>query len=503
MVWNLAAQLLPLAVALVCIPFIIQLAGVARFGVLTLAWALIGYSALFDLGLGRALTKTVAEQLAGDATVIAPTIWTGLAMMSLLGLIGAAGFYALAPWLAESALGIPEALVPEAVTGFRLIALAVPLVTLTAGLRGVAESYQQFRRIAGINAILGILSYGGPLVALAYSATLPAAVMALIGSRLLGLSAFAMIVMITVPDMPTCRPAFGPMRRLLRFGSWLTVSSVVGPVMDYMDRFIVGAFMSVEAVAYYATPFDLVGRLRILFGPLTGVLFPAFSMALVADRPRAVALYSTGIRHTLVIVTPAVLIVILFAEEGLSLWLGPEFAQHGAPVAQWLAIGQLISAMAAMPYALLQAAGRPDLTARLHLLELPVYLVLVWLLIATWGITGAAAAWTLRVLIDTLLLFVLSSRVVGVPLRRLGSVLGPGSILLAMAAGATCPDAPADKVSYLLIALGGYGFVTYRWLLEPGESTRLIGYLRSPRITSASRWAAPDGQELGRNKKTE
>jgi len=479
MVWNLVAQLLPLAVALACIPFIIQLAGVARFGVLTLAWALIGYSALFDLGLGRALTKTVAEQLAGDEAVIAPTIWTGLAMMSLLGLIGAAGFYALAPWLAESALGIPEALVPEALTGFRLVALAVPLVTLTAGLRGVAESYQQFRRIAGINAILGILSYGGPLAALAYSATLPAAVLALIGSRLLGLAAFTWMVLATVPGMRACGPVTGAVQPLLHFGSWLTVSSIVGPLMDYMDRFIVGTLMSVEAVAFYATPFDLVGRLRMLFGPLAGVLFPAFSTALAADRPRAFALYLTGLRHTLILITLPVLVLVLFAEEGLSLWLGPEFAQQGAPVAQWLAIGQLISAMAGMPYALLQAGGRPDVTARLHLIELPVYLALVWPLVGAFGITGAAAAWTIRVFIDAMLLFFLGNRLIGAPLRRLWSVVSTGVILLGMIAGATLAEAPVEKAVYFISVLSGYLFLAFHRLLEPGEIDRLLAYLRT------------------------
>ncbi len=478
MVWNLAAQLLPLAVALVCIPFIIQRAGVARFGVLALAWALIGYSALFDLGLGRALTKRVAEQLAGDTTVIASTIWTGLAMMSLLGLIGAGGLYALAPWLAASALAIPEALVPEALAGFRLIALAVPLVTLMAGLRGVAESYQQFRRIAGINTILGILSYGGPLVVLAYSATLPAAVLALIGSRLLGLAAFTWLVVATVPGMRTCGPVRGAVQPLLHFGSWLTVSSIVGPLMDSMDRFIVGTMMSVEAVAYYVTPFDLVGRLRMLFGPLAGVLFPAFATALAADRPRAFALYLTGLRHTLILITPPVLVLVLFAEEGLRLWLGPEFAQQGTPVARWLAIGQLISAMAAMPYALLQAGGRPDLTARLHLIELPLYLALVWPLVGAFGITGAAAAWTIRVLIDAILLFLLGNRLIGAPLRRLWSVLSAGVILLLMMAGATLADAPVEKIGYFICALGGYLFLAFHRLLEPGEIKRLLAYLR-------------------------
>jgi len=79
--WNLAAQLLPLAVAVVCIPLIIGQAGVERFGVLTLAWALIGYSGMFDLGLGRALTKLVAERLGSRPDAVRPLVTTGLAMM--------------------------------------------------------------------------------------------------------------------------------------------------------------------------------------------------------------------------------------------------------------------------------------------------------------------------------------------------------------------------------------------------------------------------------------
>ena len=52
-----------MAVAVVTIPALIGRLGTDRFGVLTLAWILLGYFSLFDLGLGRALTKMVAEQL--------------------------------------------------------------------------------------------------------------------------------------------------------------------------------------------------------------------------------------------------------------------------------------------------------------------------------------------------------------------------------------------------------------------------------------------------------
>ncbi|HLJ29909.1 MAG TPA: hypothetical protein VKY85_24590 [Candidatus Angelobacter sp.] len=49
-IWNLLGQLLPMAVAVVAIPPVIRGLGIPRFGVLSLAWIVIGYFSLFDLG---------------------------------------------------------------------------------------------------------------------------------------------------------------------------------------------------------------------------------------------------------------------------------------------------------------------------------------------------------------------------------------------------------------------------------------------------------------------
>src|SRR2546422_7955265 len=62
-IWNLVGNGAPMVVAVFCIPILIRSLGRERFGVLTLAWALIGYASLFDLGLGRALTPLLAREL--------------------------------------------------------------------------------------------------------------------------------------------------------------------------------------------------------------------------------------------------------------------------------------------------------------------------------------------------------------------------------------------------------------------------------------------------------
>src|SRR5260221_9740565 len=78
-VWNLIGNGAPLIVAVFSIPILIQGLGKDRFGVLALAWTLIGYASLFDLGLGRALTQLVAKKLgAGEEREVPSIVWTSL-----------------------------------------------------------------------------------------------------------------------------------------------------------------------------------------------------------------------------------------------------------------------------------------------------------------------------------------------------------------------------------------------------------------------------------------
>ena len=56
------------------------------------------------------------------------------------------------------------------------------------------------------------------------------------------------------------------------------------------------------------------------------------------------------------------------------------------------------------PLPLIQAKGKSDITAKLHMLELPIYVVLLIVFIKNFGVAGAAIAWLIRVIIDYVLL---------------------------------------------------------------------------------------------------
>src|SRR4029077_5554097 len=143
--WNLLGNGAPMLVAVFCIPILIRGLGKERFGVLTLAWTLIGYASLFDFGLGRALTQLVAKKLgAGEEREIPTLAWTSRLLMLLLGFAGTACILLISPWLTGRGLSIPEALQEETLRAFRLLAVSLPFVITTAGLRGLLEAHQRF-----------------------------------------------------------------------------------------------------------------------------------------------------------------------------------------------------------------------------------------------------------------------------------------------------------------------------------------------------------------------
>jgi O-antigen/teichoic acid export membrane protein len=477
--FNLLGHALPLGAAFFAIPGLIEGLGTDRFGILILAWMFIGYFSLFDFGLGRALTQLVAERVAETKASGAPPLaWTALSTMFLLGLVGAAVVGLLAPWLVHSVLRIPGSLHAEALRACRLLGAAIPIVVLTTGLVGVLSAFQRFGVINAIRAPLGVYGFLAPLAVLPYSRDLTVVTSVLVAGRLVACGAY---VVACRPVMPTLRSGslarLSDLRPLFRFGAWMTVTSIVSPLMVYLDRFVVGAVLSVSAVAYYATPFEMVTKLLVVPGAFLTVVFPVFAGSHKQDHARTVQLFVRGTQFIALILFPLMLLTVAFANEGLRWWLGDDFARMSTPVLQCLAIGVFVNGVAQMFATHVQAIGRPDLTAKLHLLELPIYLLVLWWGVREHGIFGAALAWTARVLLDAVLLFGLSTHLLGggAILRRLAV-----GLLVALVALVT-PALVTGIVSRgLVLLLAAVAFANLAWsVARAGERMSLTGWIRS------------------------
>jgi O-antigen/teichoic acid export membrane protein len=431
--WNLFGNCFPVVIAVVCLPILKRGLGTERLGIISLAWVVIGYFSLFDLGLSRALTKLVAERIGqGRQPEIPSLVWTSLFLMTGLGLVGSLLTFVLAPFLVERLLKVPASLSHEALGSFYWLGAAVPIVVITAGLRGVLEAVQHFRLATAIRVPMGIFTYLGPAALLPFTHSLIPIIGVLVLGRIVACGAHLWACFHVMPALPGGFGFHAPSAKpLFLFGGWMTVSNVLGPLMVTFDRFLIGSIISIAAVAYYSIPYEVVTKLWLISTALVGVLFPVFSATSFADRTRLAYLYESGVKYIFVVLLPLTLLLVIFAPEGLSVWLGTDFANSSASLARVLAVAVLMNCMAHVPFTHIQSVGRPDVTAKFHLLELPIYVVTLFFLAKSWGINGVAVAWLLRVMIDTILLFWFSSRllpecrfiVTRLPLMILGALV--------------------------------------------------------------------------------
>ena len=480
--WYQAGQLLPVLAALALVPRLVHGLGLERFGILSLAWMLIGYFNLFDLGVSGALTRLVAERLAARREHEVPAmVWTALTLTTALGLLGAALLAAIAPWLVRTALHVPEELRRETLGLTWVLAASLPVVTGTAALAGVLAAQQRFGVLNAIRIPMGVFTYAGPLLVLPWSASLLPVGLALAVVRVLGGLAHLAACLVGTPGLRSGvvirRNLLGP---IVSFGGWMSVTAVVAPLMVYFDRFLIGGMLSMAMVAYYTTPFDLTSRMVLLSLPVVNVLFPAFAASYDADRARAGRLFDWGVRAVAVLLFPAAFVLASFSQELLTLWLGASFAAHSAAVLKLLAIGLFVNGLAQVALALVQSSGRPDLGARLHLAEMPFYLLALWLLIRAHGIEGAAVAWLARVMVDALALFLLARGRLRSQTRGVGSAaLGGGGALLILVVGALIPGLVA-RLCFAAAALALFALLAWRHVARPGMRALLEPGQASP-----------------------
>ncbi len=430
-VFNFVGQIIPIIVMVITMPFIIKGLGTARFGFLSIVWIIIGNFAVFDLGLGRAVNKFVAEAIGiGNKDEIPQIIWTALTVQVAFGIIGGVVFAAITPFLATYFLKIPNNMITEAETSLYLLAPSIPILLITASLSGVLSAYQRFDLINAVKIPISSLTYIILLVCVFLKFNLPDIVITILLIRLVNLIIFAIFSIQLIPALKKYSVLPSLIPRLFSYGGWIMVSNTVGPILVYLNTFLIGSLLSMASVAFYSVPYEAITRLWIISSSLTMVLFPAFStLQGIGDKEKLGDLFMRSLKYILLTSGIINLALILFAKNILQIWLGNGFAMQSTLALQILSIGVLINSIAHIPYNLIQGIGRPDLTAKFHLIELPLYIVLVWFLIVKWGITGAAAAWTLRVLIDAVLLFVAVFKIYKLPLRFLKVKTVIGSIV--------------------------------------------------------------------------
>jgi O-antigen/teichoic acid export membrane protein len=342
--WSWAAVAANLAMAFLLSPIMIRKLGDEAYGLWTLAYSIVDYYNLLDLGFRSAIVKHVAHWWTlEDRRQLAQVVNTGIAYFVGVATALCALTVAVSPFL-------PRLFHVSAahVTAFSILVLSMGLTCAMAlpfgCLAACLEAAQRFDLSNRILMIMNVTRVVSVLVLLLAGYGLVAVALAAAAARLLQ---FVLIWRTFQRHLPIqwsrSLVHLATLRDLYRYGVHTLPSTVAWMLLQQGPGLVIGGMLSARFVGYYSLPAKLSQYVQELVHRLGSVTNAR--TAELAARQDFPALRRLGVatnRYSLLIFMPAALFLTVYSEPLFRVWLTPQFAAASAPLAPWFAIGYLL-----------------------------------------------------------------------------------------------------------------------------------------------------------------
>jgi len=406
---NLAGSIIPVLFGLVTIPHILQGLGGLKFGLLTLVWTLVGYASIFDFGMSRALTYHVSLAKAKGKDLISIS-HQGLKMALLAGIAGCITINTLLHFRAYEFLNIDKLYESDFISAMHLVSLAIPITTITLGLRGIIEGLEDFTTSNIYKIFLGISNFVSPLASIyLFGPRLAPIATMLLLTRLTILVCMSISVVQSVPNLLVGFREDPKIRvenpNIINFGIWMTISNTISPFMLSVDRFIITRFLGSGILGTYAIVADMMQRYLIVPSAFTTALFPLMSRSYSPEK--STDIYFLALKKIFYFTAPVMIITSLFSEYAITFWLGSAYAKSGSILVHLFSVGILSNSLAQIPYTSIHSRGNAKETTILQVIEFILFVPLCLWAIKKYSIYGAALVWSIRTTIDFICLHIL------------------------------------------------------------------------------------------------
>lgn len=402
-IWNLASIGIPAILAIPIFSLISKNIGLELFGIYTLSFAIIGYASIFDLGLSRSVIREVAINIS-NFDEINKVIDTAYCMILMLSGLACLSVLLFSNFIV-SFIRVSNQHYYDVLVGMRLLALCLPLLLISNIWLAYFEGLSKFKALSIFRVVSSSLIILLPYFTIQIHSSFTTLVMGLVVARLITF----IITFFWIKKYLIVRLRFfeSYAKKLLIFGGWLTVSTIISPIMVYFDRFILSSIIGAKNVAFYTAPSELVMRLLSLPSAVSRALFTRFSNT---PKGNENTIYWLGIIGLTIMSTFIAIPLMIFAETLMVKWMGESFKGEPVKVFCIMLIGFIFNSVAQMPFTSLQAKGLSKLTALVHCYEVIPYLVILYALTMKYGLIGMATAWTSRIIADTLIFLYFDKR---------------------------------------------------------------------------------------------
>jgi O-antigen/teichoic acid export membrane protein len=410
-VWTIAGRVLPILVTIAAIPTLLDRLGEDQFGLLLIMVMFIGYFNVLDLGIPRAIIYFLSRPDYDRPKQFA-FIRTSTTLLLLISVVVAIVVLLLTESLVTRWLTIDPVFYAESRLSMYLVALSLPILTVTTLYRGVLERYHAFPELNRYMIFFGTLNFGLPLIIVFFEPRLSYVVGAMILSRMGNGLAMYLTSRRYIPGLSLSlginRDYLMP---LLRYSGWITLSNLFIPIISNADRLIIGMLLTMSAVTFYTTPLEVTAKLSVLTFAFVTVLFPTFATLFKTNREKADQVFHMTGKLLLGIGFFSCINIMILADPLLSWYISPEFSAQSAVVLKILCLSLFVNTLAFVPSTYLQSAGRPDVTALTSVLVGTLTVVFLYLGVKAGGIEGAAWARLLVLVLDTLILTYMAHRI--------------------------------------------------------------------------------------------
>ncbi len=417
--WNWGTLACTIAVTFLLSPYVVRSLGNASYGLWVLLGSLVGYLGLLDFGVRSAVTRYVAklhaEAADADASRIAST---AVAIFSIMGAAAVVGAAVLAAGVGHW-FEIPSAHWTTARIVLILSALSVAVSLLGGVFGGIIVGLQRFDVNGQIEISVVILRAAATYFALRAGFGLVALAVLQLASSLARTGVSGWFARRLYPGLRLRLGVWDPVafRQIFSFSFYTSLLVLSSSLILYSDSVVIGAFLPVAAVTFFAIAANLTNHAR---APISGIVYPL--------TPRTSALQGRGLdqvrdlmvgssRMSTLLILPIAVTFFLRGEAFIGLWMGRQYAETSGQILRILSFA-LVS-WTTMQATLHTAMGlsRHKGLVPFSLAESLLNLGLSVLWVRQIGLTGVAWGTTLPSLVSALLVMPwYARRLVGVPL---------------------------------------------------------------------------------------
>lgn len=251
---------------------------------------------------------------------------------------------------------------------------------------------------------------------------------------------------------------------LIKYGKWLTASSILTYVLLNGDKLVVGRFMGTDALGFYQIAFTISSLpATAITQVISGVMFPTFA-SLQDNLPRLARLYMRSVRISALLSVPIAVLIAALADVLVLALLDTKWLPS-VPLIQVLALFGLTRSLGATTGSVFLAIGRPDIRTRIQIAQVVVFVIAIYPMVSRWGMTGVAAAVSTYAVVTNLYAIHRAAAVCKLPARGVVEALlvpfasGVLAYAVLVAVRSFALDGDSIGVLFLLASIGAIVYI--------------------------------------------